>query len=205
MRYLLAILFSLIAMPAFAQTHWGDQPDGGTLYFEFNTIGQTGAPITIGGTADCEVYKDNNTTQLAASITEDYDAITGLHQIVIDTTVSGYDAGSMYTVVASVGTADSISIVGRVIGSFRLSAGIQTGDSYAALTANRAEPAQGAPAASTSILAKMDYLYKAWRNKSTQTATTTSYYDDAGTTVDHKSTVSDNGATFTKGELATGP
>lgn len=68
-----------------------------------------------------------------------------------------------------------------------------------------AEPGQGAPAATTSLIAKINYLYKAWRNKTEQTATTLSLYDDAGTTVDQKSTVSDDGTTFTKGEQSTGP
>ena len=81
----------------------------------------------------------------------------------------------------------------------------QTGDAYLSLTANRAEPAQGAPAASTSLLAKIDYLYKNWRNKKTQTATEFDLYNDGGTVVDHKSTVSDNGTTATRGQVATGP
>ena len=68
-----------------------------------------------------------------------------------------------------------------------------------------AEPGQGAPAATATLAAKINYLYKAWRNKSTQTATTYSLYDDAGTTVDHKATVSDDATTATKGEVVTGP
>lgn len=80
-----------------------------------------------------------------------------------------------------------------------------TGDAYAAVTGNRAEPAQGAPAATTSMLAKVDYLYKAWRNKKTQTATTQSLFADDASTVDQKMTVSDDGTTMTVGEVATGP
>lgn len=68
-----------------------------------------------------------------------------------------------------------------------------------------AEPGQGAPLATTSLAAKINYLYKGWRNKSTQTASTYSLYDDAGTTVDQKVTVSDDATTATKGEVATGP
>jgi len=75
----------------------------------------------------------------------------------------------------------------------------------ALLEAARAEPGQGAPSASASLLAKIDYLYKAWRNKVDQTATEYKLYDDAGTTVDQKATVSDNGTTFSKGEVDTGP
>ena len=68
-----------------------------------------------------------------------------------------------------------------------------------------AEPGQGAPAATVSLAAKIGYLYKAWRNKKTQTAVTRSLYNDAGDTVDQKATDSDDGTTFTKGELGTGP
>lgn len=73
------------------------------------------------------------------------------------------------------------------------------------LGATRAEPAQGAPGATISYAAKIDYLYKAWRNKATQTSTTFSLFNDGGTVVDHKGTVSDDGTTFTKPQVATGP
>jgi hypothetical protein len=68
-----------------------------------------------------------------------------------------------------------------------------------------AEPGQGAPAATTSLSAKINYIYKFLRNKVTTTATTASVYDDAGTTVDHKSTISDDATTFTRGEYGSGP
>lgn len=68
-----------------------------------------------------------------------------------------------------------------------------------------AEPGQGAPAATTTLAAKINYLYKAFRNKITQTSTTYSLFDDAGTTVDQKSTVSDDGVTLTRGEIVSGP
>lgn len=68
-----------------------------------------------------------------------------------------------------------------------------------------AEPGQGAPAATTTLAAKINYLYKAWRNKSTQTATQYSLYADDASTVDQKATCSDDATTFTKGETATGP
>ena len=68
-----------------------------------------------------------------------------------------------------------------------------------------AEPAQGLPAATTTLADKIGFLYKAWRNKSTQTATTYSLFNDDAATVDHKATVSDDATTATKGEIATGP
>ena len=68
-----------------------------------------------------------------------------------------------------------------------------------------AEPGQGTPSATLSLAAKINYLFKAWRNKSTQTATVYSLFNDDAATVDHKATVSDDGTTATKGEVATGP
>jgi len=73
------------------------------------------------------------------------------------------------------------------------------------LIGDTVEPGQGSPAATLSFVGKLRYLYKNWRNKKTQTATTASLYDDAGTTVDQKATVSDDGTTFTKTEITTGP
>ena len=68
-----------------------------------------------------------------------------------------------------------------------------------------AEPAQGTPGATISLAAKLGFLYKAWRNKTTQTATTYSLFNDDAATVDHKSTTSDDATTFTKTEITTGP
>ncbi len=68
-----------------------------------------------------------------------------------------------------------------------------------------AEPTQEAPGATVSLVKKIGYLYKAWRNKSTQTATDYKLYADDTTTVDQKATCSDDATTFTRGEIATGP
>ncbi len=68
-----------------------------------------------------------------------------------------------------------------------------------------AEPSQEAPAATNTLAKKIGYLFKAWRNKSTQTATTYSLYADDAVTVDQKATTGDDATTFTKGEVGTGP
>jgi hypothetical protein len=68
-----------------------------------------------------------------------------------------------------------------------------------------AEPGQGAPLATTTLANKIGYPYKAWRNRSTQTASQYSLLNDDGVTVDQKSTFSDNGTTADRGEVATGP
>ncbi len=49
------------------------------------------------------------------------------------------------------------------------------------------------------------WLYKTFRNKKTQTSALWSLFDDAGSTVDAKATVSDIGGVGTKEEIITGP
>lgn len=68
-----------------------------------------------------------------------------------------------------------------------------------------AEPAQGAPPATATLQQKLSYLYKAWRNRFTQTATQYSLYADNATTIDQKATVGDDTVTFDRGEVASGP
>lgn len=68
-----------------------------------------------------------------------------------------------------------------------------------------AEPGQGAPAATTSLAAKINYLFKSWRNKKDNDGTVTKLYADNGTTVDQKQDTSEAGGTVTKAEWVTGP
>lgn len=64
-----------------------------------------------------------------------------------------------------------------------------------------AEPGSGAPGATISLAEKIGYLYKAFRNRITQTSTEYSLYADDATTVHQKATVSDDGTTFVRGEV----
>lgn len=68
----------------------------------------------------------------------------------------------------------------------------------------RTEPGQGSPPVNPDLATKIDYLYKAWRNRSTQTATEYALYADDGTTKDQEAACSDDGTTFVRGEVATG-
>lgn len=68
-----------------------------------------------------------------------------------------------------------------------------------------AEPGQGTPTATATLAAKINYLYKTWRNKKTQTSSLLNLFADDASTVDQKSAVSDDGTTLTVGEVATGP
>jgi len=67
-----------------------------------------------------------------------------------------------------------------------------------------AEPGQGAPGATISLAAKVGYLYKAWRNRHTQTASEYALFADDGSTKDHEAAVSDDGTTFVRAEVTTG-
>lgn len=114
------------------------------------------------------------------------------------------------TIVDDTHTSGVASVQGNVAGSVgslatQAKADVKTEVVAALDTDTYAEPGQGAPAATASLVAKLGYLYKAWRNKSTETGSQYSLYDDAGTTVDQKATVSDDGTTATKGEIGTGP
>jgi len=67
------------------------------------------------------------------------------------------------------------------------------------------EPGQGAPAATTTLAAKVNYIYKFARNKIEQTNNTLSIYNDAGNVVDQKAAVSDDNTTYTRAEIGSGP
>lgn len=102
--------------------------------------------------------------------------------------------------------ADIAAVESSVTGLNNIStAQVKTQVVAALATDTYAEPGQGAPAATTTLATKISFLYKAWRNKTTQDASTYSLFNDDAATVDHKATVSDDGSTFTKGEVATGP
>jgi hypothetical protein len=104
--------------------------------------------------------------------------------------VSGNVAGNVTGSVGSLATQAKTDVNAEVVDALAT-------DTYA-------EPGQGAPATTTSLAAKLNYLYKNWRNKKTQTATEWSLFADDATTVDQKATVSDDATTATKTEIATG-
>ena len=65
----------------------------------------------------------------------------------------------------------------------------------------RGEPAAGAPPVNPDLATKIDYLYKWTRNKKDNNGTTTNFYADDGSTVDHTQAVSSAAGTVTKGEI----
>lgn len=62
------------------------------------------------------------------------------------------------------------------------------------------ESGAGAPAASTTIVRMLHWIYSAWRNKQTSTSSLRTLFADDGSTAITKSTISDNGTTLTRDE-----
>ena len=123
--------------------------------------------------------------------------------------ITGNLSGSVGSVTGAVGSVTG-NVGGNVTGSVGSLAAQAKADVNAEVldvvnTDTFAEPGQEAPGATVSLAKKIGYLYKNWRNKKTQTATTWSLFADDASTVDQKSTVSDDATTATKGEIATGP
>jgi hypothetical protein len=130
--------------------------------------------------------------------------------------ITGNLSGSVGSVTGAVGSVTGAvgSVTGNVDGNVTGSVGsnLELGPTEvnaqvvdALATDTYAEPGQGAPAATATLAAKINYLYKAWRNKSEQNATTYKLYNDAGTVVDQKATCSDDATDATKGLVGTGP
>lgn len=67
------------------------------------------------------------------------------------------------------------------------------------------QPGQETPAANQTAWQMLAFLYKAWRNKSDQDASTYQLYNDDAATVDQKATVAVASGTVTRGEIASGP
>ena len=99
-------------------------PLGDTYYFLFTTRRfSTGAPFTLAGTPALSVYEENNLTEITTgvAVTADYDSKTGLNEAsVVATAANGYEVGKYYSVVITTGTVDSVSVVGEVVGHFRV-------------------------------------------------------------------------------------
>jgi len=83
-----------------------------------------------------------------------------------------------------------------------ISADAATADNLQTAFQTTLAEAAAVPAANASLWAKINFLFLKARNKSTQTATTLLVKADDGTTTVATSTVSDDGTTYTRGELA---
>jgi hypothetical protein len=106
--------------------NFGDIFTSQILYCHFTTRQfSTGTPITAASLV-VSIYKDDSTTQSTTGITTTFltgfDNVVGLVSVKIDTSQDGtfYAAGHDFSIVVTAGTADSVSIVGEVVGYFSI-------------------------------------------------------------------------------------
>ena len=125
----------------------GDFAADETVYLNFASYDSNGASVTLTGlaTSDIEVYKNGSTTQRSSdagyTVSTDFDTITGIHAISIDTsdnTDAGFfAAGNDYVVIISSVTIDS-QTVSFVAGSFSIENRFMRGTDSAALATDLA-------------------------------------------------------------------
>lgn len=148
---------------------------------------------------------------------ETYGNASAQHAFDLDTAAVTVATGGIAATAFAAGAIDAAAIAAGAITSSEapnLDAAISTRATPAQVNAEVldvlnvdtfAEPGQEAPPATTTLVKKIGYLYKLLRNKITQDATTLKIFADDAVTVDQKATVSDDGTTYTRGEIATGP
>ena len=179
--------------------------DYATLNFKFTTRNTQGAgspPFNLASGA-VSVYKGSSDTQSTAGITlsgSPFDtSLVGLNNVLIDLSAdSFYATGNDYHVVITTGTVNSISVVGEVVAQFSIE------NRYDILRDTQAEPGQETPGATITVLSKIAFLYKAWRNRTTVTSSTYSLFNDDTSTQGQTAALSDNGTTATRTEMTTG-
>ena len=100
----------------------GDFVEDATVHFAWSSFGADGASITRATNGTVSVYKGNGTTQSTAGITdtEDFDSLTGIHWVTIDTSADAfYAVANNYTVVLSAATIDG-ETVNAVLATFSI-------------------------------------------------------------------------------------
>jgi len=183
-----------------------------TATFTVNTHDvATGASVDADSTPSYRVYEDETGTAIltgSMALLDSSNTAGFYSEQITLSAANGFEVGKSYSVYVSAtvdGVAASQSYNFKVIAN-ALTAAAVNAEVLDVLTVDTfAEPGQAAPPSTTSLLVRLQYLYKFLRNRVTQTSTTFSVYDDAGTTVDQKATTSDNGTTFERGEITSGP
>jgi hypothetical protein len=170
------------------------------------TAGATGG-LFIAGTNAATTVTSSLTTTFTGNLTGSVGSVTGSVGSV--TGAVGSVTGAVGSVTGTVGGVTG-NVSGNVTGSVgSLAAQAKTDVNNEVLdvlvTDTFSEPGQGAPGVNISLKDKIGYLFKFMRNKVTQTSTTLSIFADDTSTVDHKATVSDDGTTYTRSEISTGP
>lgn len=117
-------------------TYVGDFATGVTVRHLWNSSDSNGASITRSTNGTVSVYKDGGTTQSTTGVTdtEDFDSLTGVHLVAIDTSADGtfYSAGSDFHVVLSGATIDT-----RTVNAFLFSFSLNNRSALRPTTAGR--------------------------------------------------------------------
>lgn len=199
-----------LATDTFTVDAWTVTPSGTITYKIFASApSSSSVPIQV------------NVTQIAGSAVT---ATAGRPEVITQSTSVGaitsasFGAGAIDAAAIATGAIDADAIaadaVTEIQSGLATAAALDTVDNFldtevaailALLDDPRTEPGQGAPPVNPDLATKIDYLYKAWRNRSTQTSSQYSLYADDATTIDQKAAVSSDGTTLSRGEVATGP
>lgn len=106
-------------------TYVGDFRVGKTVRKMWNSNAVAGESITRATNGTISVYKNGGTTQSTAGVTdtEDFDGLTGVHLVAIDTSADGtfYAAGSDFEVVLSAATIDG-KVINATLFAFSIEA-----------------------------------------------------------------------------------
>jgi hypothetical protein len=205
---------------------WTTTPDNTSLYEVYRTAASSGGSglDAAGVRAAVGLASANLDTQLAdiptvsefnarTLVSAGYASPTNITAGTITTVTNLTNAPTAgdftATMKTSIGTAVAASAVASVTGSVGSLAAQAKADVNAEVldvlnTDTFAEPGQGAPSATASLVTKLGFVYKAWRNRSTQTASEYALYADNTTTKDQEAVVSSDGTTLDKGEVGTG-
>ncbi len=123
MKRLLGILavLAVLALPAHAQTIV-DFSRTTTHHLKFTTRSfTTGVPTTLAGSPVIKAYADGSTSTevtTGLTLTVDFDNVTGLNDIAIDTSNAFYANGSLFSIIITTGTVGGTSVVGEVVAQF---------------------------------------------------------------------------------------
>jgi hypothetical protein len=170
-------------------------------------------------TGDVKVSKDGGAL---ANITTLPSAISSSRLLQVDLSATEMDADNVSIVFSDATGAEWCDVIVNIQTTARQIDDLLPTASYTApLTAGQvnaevvdalatdtyAEPGQGNPAATTSLAAKINYLYKAWRNRKKQKANQFELFNDSGTVVDQKASLTEDvvNSVTTLGEIETGP
>lgn len=176
----------------------GDIPVNDIIHFPWSTNNKSGASITRATDGEVRVYKDNDAAQSTAGITdtEDFDGLTGIHMCTIDTSDAFYAKGSNYSVVLQGATIDG-ETVNAVLALFSI-------ENRAPYVGALAELVQAQPPTNPTPAQAQMLLYMALRDESRTAGALYELKNNAGAVV-AKQTLTDDGTTFTRAKMVSGP